>query len=54
MFAAPRAPVSAPALGLAVKLAVFGSAALALYATGYGLLALALAVVVNGLLVRLL
>jgi hypothetical protein len=55
LFAAPRAPVSAPLLGLGVKLAVFGSATLALYATGHGLLALAFAalVVVNGVLVRL-
>jgi hypothetical protein len=51
MFAAPRAPVSSPPLELGTKLAVFGSAALALYATGHG--RLALAVVVNGVLVRL-
>jgi len=47
--------VSAPALGLAVKLAVFGSAALGLCATGHGLPALtsALVAVVNGALVNL-
>ena len=55
MFASPRAPVSSPPLKLVTQLAVFGSAALALYATGHGRLALvfALAVVVNGVLVRL-
>jgi hypothetical protein len=55
MFAAPRAPVSSPPLKLATQLAVFGSAALALYATGHGRLALvfALAVVLNGVLLRL-
>ena len=35
MFAAPRAPVSSPPLELGTQLAVFGSAALALYATGH-------------------
>lgn len=45
MFAAPRAPFSSPPLKLGARLAVFGSAALALV--------LALAVVVNGVLVRL-
>ncbi len=55
MFAAPRAPVASPPLKLGAQLAVFGSAALALHATGHALLALAfaLAVVVNGVLVRL-
>ena len=55
VFAAPRAPVSSPPLKLGTQVAVFGSAALALYATGHGRLALvfALAVVVNGVLVRL-
>lgn len=54
-FAAPRAPVSAPLVGLGVKLAVFGSATMALYATGNRTLALTFAVlvVVNGVLVRL-
>jgi hypothetical protein len=51
MFAAPRALVSSPPLKLETQLAVFGSAALALYATGHG--RLALAVVINGVLVRL-
>ena len=56
MFAAPRAPVSTPVLKIGTQLAVFGSAALALYATGHGLLALifVLVTVVNGVLVRLL
>ena len=56
VFAAPRAPVSVPPLRLAVKLAVFGSAALALYATGHESLAVvfALVAVANGALVRLL
>jgi hypothetical protein len=55
MFAAPRAPVTSPPLKLSAQFAVFGSAALALYDTGHGRLALvfALAVVVNGVLVRL-
>ena len=35
MFAAPRAPVSSPSLELGTQLAVFGSAALALYVTGH-------------------
>ena len=35
MFAAPRAPVASPLLRLGTQLAVFGSAALALYATGH-------------------
>ena len=53
-FAAPKAPVSVPLVGLGVKLAVFGSAATALYATGHRTLALAFAVLVvaNGVLVR--
>jgi Protein of unknown function (DUF2568) len=55
LFAAPRAPVSVPLVGLGVKLLVFGSAALALYATGHRVLAIAFAVlvVVNSVLVRL-
>jgi Protein of unknown function (DUF2568) len=55
LFAAPRAPVSVPLVGLGVQLLVFGSAALALYATGHRFLAIAFAilVVVNSLLVRL-
>jgi hypothetical protein len=55
LFAAPRAPVSVPLVGLGVKLLVFGSAALALYATGHRILAIAFAVlvVVNSVLVRL-
>jgi hypothetical protein len=55
LFAAPRAPVSVPLVGTGVKLLVFGSAALALYATGHRILAIAFAVlvVVNGVLVRL-
>ncbi len=55
LFAAPQAPVSVPFVRLGVKTAVFGSAALALYATGHGLLAILFAalVVVNGVLLRL-
>jgi len=54
LFAAPRAPVSLPAVTFAVKLLVFGSAALALYATGHRALAAAFAVLVvaNTLLLR--
>ncbi|MDP9487036.1 MAG: YrdB family protein [Actinomycetota bacterium] len=54
LFAAPRAPVSVPILGLGVKLVVFGSAASALYAAGHRALAAAFAllVVVNGILAR--
>jgi hypothetical protein len=55
LFAAPRAPVSAALLKLATKLLVFGSATLALYATGHHVLALVFAfvVVVNAVVVRL-
>ena len=53
MFAAPRAPVASPLLKLETQLAVFGSAALALYSTGHRLLAPVFALVVNGVLVRL-
>ena len=55
LFAAPRAPVSVPLLGLGTKLLVFGSATLALYATGHGVLALLFAIVVvaNTIMVRL-
>jgi len=54
LFAAPRAPVSLPPVKFAVELLVFGSAAVALYATGHRALAAALAVLVvaNTLLVR--
>ena len=45
VFAAPQAPVRVAALALAVKLLVFGSAVLALIATGHSRLAVALAVV---------
>ncbi len=44
LFAPPRAPVSSPPLRLGVQAAVFGSAALALYATGHGSLASVFAV----------
>jgi hypothetical protein len=55
LFAAPRAPVSLPPVKFAVQLLVFGSAALALSATGHRVLAAAFAVLVvaNTLLVRL-
>ena len=55
LFAAPRAPVSVPFLGPGIKLLVFGSAALALYATGHSVLALVFAfvVVANTALIRL-
>jgi hypothetical protein len=54
-FAAPRAPVSRPAVKVAVQLLVFGSAALALFATGHRALAAAFAILVvaNTVLVRL-
>jgi hypothetical protein len=54
LFAAPRAPVSVPLLGLGTKLLVFGSATLALYATGHSVLALVFAfvVVANTALIR--
>jgi hypothetical protein len=45
LFAAPRAPVDVPVLALGVKLLVFGSAVLALVATGHPRLAAALATV---------
>lgn len=48
-LAAPRAPVSSAPLELGTRLAVFGSAALAPYATGHG----RIAVTINGVLVRL-
>jgi hypothetical protein len=44
-FAAPQAPVRIVVLAMAVKLLVFGSAVLALVATGHPRLAVALAVV---------
>jgi hypothetical protein len=49
------APVSVPLVRLGVKLMVFGSAAVALYASGHRVLAIAfvLLVVVNGVKVRL-
>jgi Protein of unknown function (DUF2568) len=55
LFAAPRAPVSVPLVGLGGQLLVFGSAAVAVYATGHRILAIAFAVlvVVNSVLVRL-
>jgi hypothetical protein len=55
LFAAPRAPVSVPLVGFLVEVAVFGSAAVALFATGHRVLAIAfvLLVVVNSVLVRL-
>jgi len=54
LFAAPRAPVSVPLVGLGVKLTVFGSAVAALHATGHRGLAIAFAVLViaNSVLVR--
>ena len=54
LFAAPRALVSVPLVGLGVKLIVFGSAVAALYTTGHRGLAIAFAVlvVVNSVLVR--
>jgi hypothetical protein len=55
VFAAPRAPVSVPLVGLGVKVIVFGSAVAALYTTDHRGLAMAFAVIVllNSLLVRL-
>jgi hypothetical protein len=55
LFAAPRAPVSVPLLALGTKLLVFGSAALALFATGHRTLSVVFAIVVlaNAVLVRL-
>ena len=54
VFAAPRAPVSVPLLGLGTKFLVFGSATLALYATGHRNLAIVFAfvVVANAVLIR--
>jgi hypothetical protein len=54
VFAAPRALVFVPLVGAGVKLLVFGSAAVALCATGHRILAIAFAilVVVNSILVR--
>jgi hypothetical protein len=55
LFAAPRAAVSVPLVGLGVKLIVFGSAVVALYFTGHRTLAVVFAViiVVNAALMRL-
>jgi len=49
------APVAVPLLGLGVKLTIFGSVAVPLYASGHRVLAIAfvLLVVVNGVMVRL-
>ncbi|MBM0236268.1 YrdB family protein [Micromonospora sp. ATA32] len=46
LFAAPRAPFSVPALVVVVKVAVFGSAAIALWAIGHRWLAVTFAVLV--------
>jgi hypothetical protein len=55
LFAAPRAAVSVPLVGLGVKLIVFGSAVVALYATGHRTFAIVFTVIVvaNGALMRL-
>jgi hypothetical protein len=55
LFAAPRALVSVPLLALGTKLLVFGSATLALYATGHRTLAVVFAVLViaNTIMVRI-
>lgn len=55
LFAAPRAPVSIRFARLGTQLAVFGSAAVALYATAHAALALtfAILVVVNSIMVGL-
>ena len=55
LFAAPRALVSVPLLGLGTKVVVFGSATLALYVTGHHVLAIVLAflVVANAAMIRL-
>jgi Protein of unknown function (DUF2568) len=55
LFAAPRAQVSVPLLELGTKLLVFGSATLALYATGHRVLALVFVfvVVANAASIRL-
>lgn len=54
LFAAPRAPVSIPFARLGVQLAVFGSAAVALYATAHPALAVTfvILVAVNSIMVR--
>jgi Protein of unknown function (DUF2568) len=53
LFAAPRAPITAPPAKLAVEVAVFGGATAGLYAIGQRWLALvfAILVVVNRLLI---
>ena len=55
LFAAPRAPVSAPLVRPGVQVMVFGLAALALYASGHRSLAVSfiLLVIANSVLVRL-
>lgn len=55
LFAAPRAPVSLPLVRLGVKFVVFGSAVVALYATGHRTLAVIFAVIVvaNAAMIRL-
>lgn len=55
LFAAPRATVSVPLVGLGVKLIVFGSAVVALYATGHRTLAVVFAIIIvaNAALMRL-
>ena len=55
LFAAPRAPMSVPLVGLGVKVIVFGSAVAALYSAGHRghAIAFAVLVLVNGVLVRL-
>lgn len=47
LFAAPRAPVSVPLVRLGVKVTVFGSASLVLYATGHHVLAVLFTLVVS-------
>jgi hypothetical protein len=53
-FAASRAPASVPLVGCGIKLVVFGSAAVGLYATGHRVFAITfvLLVVVNSVLAR--
>lgn len=55
VFAAPRAVVSVPLLAFGTRVLVFGSATLALYATGHRTLALVFAIVViaNTIMVRI-
>lgn len=55
VFAAPRAPVSAPFVKPGAQVMVFGSAVVALYATGHSGLAVsfALLIIANSILVRL-